>query len=834
MPAFGLAALVLLVALSLNLPTPAGSQQSAPEPGTWEEAERLDSQCPDPQQPDPADERCVGHASHVAVALDRFGCLDPVPPQKYPCGKVLVAGGTTLPRASEDGLSSSRFAKLYDPATDSWTPTARLQRPRGSSPGKPPAAVLLDGPECRVTAGIPEDHCGDVLVVGEDNRAPGLSAPTAATSEVYDPVAKEWSSVRELPGLFSEPTAVLLEGPGCADKCGMVLVTGGQTGVAALYDPRAKEWTVTPGPTFSHKGSNPPTATLLFGPGCADKCGNVLLAGGANPAGEPNQVAELYDPTRDAWLPTGRMKVPRNFHSAALLDGFQCVTPDRPDWCGTVLIVGGNNENDTPYRSAERYLPEGGDWVMAASSPDNEMSHPRQSPSITSLGDGRVVVIGGRRPPVRNDLTPTHDQQDAPQLSGDVYDPSTGRWTPTREGPEEDEASYRAEHSVTRLPRGPLSGCGTRCGAVLVAAGTGKSARADSEGLPGFSDIVSADLFYPTPAISRVVPPSCGGTEVSIIGTGLASTAEVRFDGSPAASFRVHPQRPDSDILAVSPHAAAGTQAVTVTTTGGSASPKSFSFPSPPSISSLTPDRGPVAGGTPVTITGSNLGGISAVRFGSQPASAFQVLSDTRISAVSPSNLVAETVGLSVTVADCTAEQPFTYFTLPLDPVDPGGPVSGGAGNAQDPGVDPRGPVSSSPPQQPLGGAPPPATTSAPPPSGTAPATLSAPVPASLPASVPGQVPGSSSGQSFVPTLVSGTPVVSPDQLLAPGAAIAAASSSPEEKPALRHGMVRVNPAGGTRAWALSWLTVVEAMLLGCFACGGGRREPRPGPQGAY
>jgi GH25 family lysozyme M1 (1,4-beta-N-acetylmuramidase) len=57
---------------------------------------------------------------------------------------------------------------------------------------------------------------------------------------------------------------------------------------------------------------------------------------------------------------------------------------------------------------------------------------------------------------------------------------------------------------------------------------------------------------------------------------------------------------------------------------------------SAPTVSALTPDTGPVAGGTSVTITGTGFTSESTVDFGSVPASAVDALSTTSIVATSP------------------------------------------------------------------------------------------------------------------------------------------------------------------------------------------------------
>ena len=58
-----------------------------------------------------------------------------------------------------------------------------------------------------------------------------------------------------------------------------------------------------------------------------------------------------------------------------------------------------------------------------------------------------------------------------------------------------------------------------------------------------------------------------------------------------------------------------------------------------PTISKLAPKKGSMAGGTTVTITGTNFTGATAVDFGSTAAASFEVLSSTSIVAHSPAHV---------------------------------------------------------------------------------------------------------------------------------------------------------------------------------------------------
>lgn len=73
----------------------------------------------------------------------------------------------------------------------------------------------------------------------------------------------------------------------------------------------------------------------------------------------------------------------------------------------------------------------------------------------------------------------------------------------------------------------------------------------------------------------------------------------------------------------------------------------------------ISPNQGSTGGGTPVTITGTNLAGTSAVRFGSKLATNLTQVSPTEVTAVSPSG--TGTVPVTVTTPGGTSN-PVSFF----------------------------------------------------------------------------------------------------------------------------------------------------------------------------
>jgi hypothetical protein len=98
--------------------------------------------------------------------------------------------------------------------------------------------------------------------------------------------------------------------------------------------------------------------------------------------------------------------------------------------------------------------------------------------------------------------------------------------------------------------------------------------------------------------------------------------------------------------------------------------PYTWSFSVGPSLSpqlavtEVLPHGGPVTGGTAATITGRGFTGTTAVKFGTSPASAFTVVNDTTITAVSPAHAVG-TVDVTVTGPGGTsASSQFDQFSF--------------------------------------------------------------------------------------------------------------------------------------------------------------------------
>src|SRR5208283_1947970 len=121
-------------------------------------------------------------------------------------------------------------------------------------------------------------------------------------------------------------------------------------------------------------------------------------------------------------------------------------------------------------------------------------------------------------------------------------------------------------------------------------------------------------------------------------------------------------------ITATTPAGSAGAVTVTVTVNGQSGSlTNGFTYAVPPTVSSVSPNSGSTAGGTAVTITGTNFVAGATVTFGSAAATNLVVVSGTQITATTPAGSAG---AVAVTVTNSGGQSgslasAFTYIAPP-------------------------------------------------------------------------------------------------------------------------------------------------------------------------
>jgi hypothetical protein len=218
---------------------------------------------------------------------------------------------------------------------------------------------------------------------------------------------------------------------------------------------------------------------------------------------------------------------------------------------------------------------------------------------------------------------------------------------------------------------------------AVVPAGAAGSVDVEVTTPGGTSSPAAGDLYaYGAPTVTGVSPEAgttAGGTAVTVTGTGFTADASVLFGFAPAASVTVVS---GTKLTAVSPAGSGPVDVVVVTPQGASATSAADRYVfGPPTVSSLSPDSGPVSGGTVVTVDGANFTADATVDFGTVPATSVTVTSPTTLEAVAPafSGSVDVTVTTAAGTSAVTVNDLFAAGVPSVLAVSPdGGPVAGG------------------------------------------------------------------------------------------------------------------------------------------------------------
>jgi hypothetical protein len=172
-------------------------------------------------------------------------------------------------------------------------------------------------------------------------------------------------------------------------------------------------------------------------------------------------------------------------------------------------------------------------------------------------------------------------------------------------------------------------------------------------------------FYVGAPFKSSLSPSSgalAGGNTVTINGTGLSTATSVSFGGNTATPTVVS----DTALTVLVPAgAAAGPVSVSVTTAGGTNNGLSYTYVDVPTIGTINPNTGSTAGGTALTITGTNLGSTESVTFDGA-AAPFVPVNSTTLSVVSPPGAAgAADVVVTNPAGTATAAGGFTYVASP-------------------------------------------------------------------------------------------------------------------------------------------------------------------------
>ncbi|MGH9061525.1 MAG: IPT/TIG domain-containing protein, partial [Acidimicrobiales bacterium] len=159
------------------------------------------------------------------------------------------------------------------------------------------------------------------------------------------------------------------------------------------------------------------------------------------------------------------------------------------------------------------------------------------------------------------------------------------------------------------------------------------------------------------PAVTSVSPnagPTAGGQSVTINGSGLTGATKVVFGTTKATNIVVVS---DAQLTVTNPAHPAGKAVVRVTTPGGTSPTTAgdvYTYDAAPTVTSITPNDGPAAGGTVVTITGRGfVKNATAIAFGPSAGTKVTYLSATKIKATAPAG--TGTVDITITTPGGTS-----------------------------------------------------------------------------------------------------------------------------------------------------------------------------------
>jgi mono/diheme cytochrome c family protein len=313
----------------------------------WRITNTVDLFNPDDNSIAPAAAMSVKRWSHTATALQD--------------GRVLVTGGrtglSTNPASSFFGVLLDT-AELYDPFTDSWSPTGSMNVARRSAT----QTLLPDG---------------QVLICGGGDSVSTGSQMPIQSCETYDASTGMFTIVGDMTTPRTAHSVNLLHD-------GTALITGGSNGqgtgsptnLAEIYDPSDDSFTAVGPSNFPH----------LAQTGANLRDGRVLLAASYYGTNGITNESEIYDPVSQIFTPVNPLFKQRiDIGGQPLLDG-------------TILVAGGvatGGFGAIFHSSSEVYDPATGQWNLSGI-----MSDGRDEFSGALLRDGRVLVTGGfSRPP---------------------------------------------------------------------------------------------------------------------------------------------------------------------------------------------------------------------------------------------------------------------------------------------------------------------------------------------------------------------------------------------------------------------------------------------------
>ncbi|MHC4821742.1 MAG: IPT/TIG domain-containing protein, partial [Planctomycetota bacterium] len=194
--------------------------------------------------------------------------------------------------------------------------------------------------------------------------------------------------------------------------------------------------------------------------------------------------------------------------------------------------------------------------------------------------------------------------------------------------------------SITATVPGPVNTSLNILTGIEVQNGDGQVSRA--------ADVFTYGAVPTTTLVGPALSPLAGGVTLTVNGTDFRDGATVYVGGSSATNVSINSP---SEITCTTPAHAAGSVTVVVTDEFGrdSNATAGHSYVGPPTLSNVTPDLSPLAGGVEITITGSGFRDGATVSLGGIAATDVDVVNATTITCMTPANTVG---GMDIVVTD--------------------------------------------------------------------------------------------------------------------------------------------------------------------------------------
>jgi hypothetical protein len=406
-----------------------------------------------------------------------------------------------------------------------------------------------------------------------------------------------------------------------------------------------------------------------------------------NTSATPSQVlsALVDDATQNALTDIGSGSP----NKLLFIGGLPIVTSVSPNFSAatstaSVTITGENLDN-----SSGNSVVEFGAGRAASWSSESDTQLVVTSPTGTAGAVDLIIDNGRGDQRIMNAFTYTSGNANAPTIAAisPAEGPTGGGQTVTITGTNLEVNSENTSVAFGEAPAQVTSATTTQlqvrtppgtAGNVIVSVTTSEGSSTSNYAYVAAPNITS---------LSTQSGPIAGGTQVTVTGSNLALTSSVTVGGVSATLGAVTassvefttPQRPSATV---------NSYTLELTTPGGTVTlPSAFTYVPAPSISSIaslgqltgssTTLSGPAAGGTGVRILGSNLGEVTAVRFGSTAAT-FTRESGSSIIAISPAGSGTVSITVVSPGGSATLANAFQYEAAQTGGV--GGGVGGGGG----------------------------------------------------------------------------------------------------------------------------------------------------------